>query len=143
MFTIDASVHINALNSAEAGSSASQAFLARIHKEGLPVYSPTLLLVEVAAAVARAFDSPAQGIALAKALRLIPGQAWIALDESLADEAGALGAELRLRGADAIYAAVARRYKTTLVTTDQQQIQRLSKILDVRQPAEVAISSSR
>jgi predicted nucleic acid-binding protein len=137
MYTIDASVHINALNPAEAGSAGSQAFLTRVHKEGSPVFSPALLLVEVAAAVARAFDSPAQGIALAKALRLIPGQTWVALDEELAGEASTLGAEHRLRGADAVYAAVARHYKTTLVTADQQQIQRLSQFLDVRRPDEV------
>ncbi|OGO27682.1 MAG: hypothetical protein A2Z16_05435 [Chloroflexi bacterium RBG_16_54_18] len=137
MFTIDASVHINAINPSEAGSTESQAFLSLVRERTLPVVSPTLLLVEVAAAVARAFDNPAQGIALSQALRLLPGHTWIPLDDLLAGEASRLGAEHRLRGADAVYAAVARRYQTTLVTVDRQQLSRLSPILKVQQPGEV------
>jgi len=137
VFTIDASVHINAIHPTEAGSAASQAFLAHIHQQSLTVFSPTLLLVEVAAAIGRVFNNPAQGIALSQALRLLPGNTWIPLDDGLADEASRLGAEQRLRGADAVYAAVARRYRTTLVTVDRQQIERLSPILDVRKPGEV------
>jgi predicted nucleic acid-binding protein len=137
VFTIDASVHINAIHSTEAGSAASQTFLAHIHLQSLPVFSPTLLLVEVAAAIGRVFNNPEQGTALSQALRLLPGNTWIPLDDGLADEASRLGAEQRLRGADAVYAAVARRYRTTLVTVDRQQIERLSRILDVRRPGEV------
>jgi predicted nucleic acid-binding protein len=137
VFTIDASVHLNALNPNEDGSTESQAFLARIYQDGLPVYSPTLLLVEVAAAIARVFNNPAQGIALSQALRLLPGNTWIPLDDVLADEASRLGAEQRLRGSDAVYAAVARRHQTTLVTVDRQQLERLSPILRVRKPGEV------
>lgn len=54
MFTIDASVYINALNLAEAGSADSQAFLDHVYRRGVAVVEPVLLLVEVAAAVARA-----------------------------------------------------------------------------------------
>jgi predicted nucleic acid-binding protein len=136
MFTIDASVHINALNPTEAGSAESQAFLAKVYQQALPVYSPTLLWVEVAAALARVFDSSAQGIALAQALRILPGHIWIPLDEELAGEACLMAAEHRLRGADAIYAAVAHRYRTTLVTTDQQQINRLRSFLSVCLPSD-------
>jgi len=138
MFTIDASVHINALNREEAGSAESQAFLERVHQHPFPVFSPTLLLVEVAGAVARVFDDSAQGIALAQAVRHLPGQIWVPLDDHLAEEALQLAAEHRLRGSDAVYAAVARRYSTTLVTLDQQQPeQRLAEVLTTRYPAEV------
>ncbi len=137
MFTIDPSVHINALNPTEAGSAESQAFLAKVYQQALSVYSPTLLWVEVAAAIARAFDNSAQGIALAQALQILPGYIWVPLDEELAGEACLIAAEHRLRGADAVYAAVARRYQTTLVTTDQQQINRLRAFLSVRLPSEV------
>jgi predicted nucleic acid-binding protein len=136
MFTIDASVHLNALNAAEEGSSESQAFLAQVSQKAWPVFSPTLLLVEVASAVGRVFENPAQGIALSQALRLLPGHIWIPLDDMLADEASRLGAELRLRGADAVYAAVAKHYKTILVTMDRQQLARLTEILDVLSPVQ-------
>lgn len=137
MFTIDTSVHINALNRAEPGSSESQAFLAYVQRHLLPIFSPTLLVVEIAAAVARVFDDSARGVALAQALRLIPGQVWVPLDDLLAEEASRLAAEYRLRGADAVYAAVALRHNTTLVTLDRQQLERLSGALTVRRPVDV------
>jgi len=58
-------------------------------------------------------------------VRDLPGQHWIPLDDDLAEQAARLAAERRLRGADAVYAAVARCYGTTLVTQDRQQLQRL------------------
>ena len=136
MFTVDASVHVNALNSVEAGSSESQALLERIHRRPWPVYSPTLLLVEVAAAVARVLDDTGQGVAMAQGVKGLPGQMWVPLDDALAGEAGWLAAEHRLRGADAVYGAVARRYGTTLVTRDREQLDRLRSVLPVMTPAE-------
>lgn len=136
IFVLDASVHLNALNPAEAGSGQSQALLERIFSKPWPVFSPTLLLVEVAAAVARVFNDPGRGMAIARALRGLPGQTWVALDEDLAQEAARLAAEHHLRGADSVYAAVARQYGATLVTLDRQQLERLSPALPVLTPAE-------
>jgi predicted nucleic acid-binding protein len=132
-FTIDADVHLNALNPAEEGSAVSQELLRRVHQPPAgqdtspphEVVSPTLLVVEIAAAVARVFDDTVRGKDLASAVRDLPAQTWIALDASLAEEASAVGAELRLRGADAVYAAVARGARTHLVTRDRQQLERL------------------
>jgi len=136
MFVLDASVHLNALNPAEAGSAESQVFLERLFGKPWPVLSPTLLLVEVAAAVARIFNDPARGQAMAQVIHGLPGQVWVALDESLAWEAVRLAAEHRLRGADGVYAAVARRYGAILVTLDRQQLERLRASLEVLTPAE-------
>ncbi len=136
MFTVDASVHINALKATEDGSPESQAFLERLHSRPWPVLSPTLLLIEIAAAATRALGDVEQGLALAQAVRNLPGQIWIPLDELLADEAMHLAAELRLRGADAVYAAVARCYGTKLITRDRQQLERLRPVLPVLTPDE-------
>ena len=129
MFTVDASVHLNALNAAEPGSSRSQAFLEKLHRRPWPVHSPTLLLVEIAGAVARAEDDPARGIALSRAIESLPGQIWIPLDAVLAPLAASLAAERRLRGADAVYASVARRHASFLVTRDREQLDRLPPIV--------------
>ncbi len=136
MFTIDTSVYINALNPAEAGSLDSQAFLSYVFQNGLSVFSPTLLLVEVAAGVARAFNDTYRGVAMAQAVRGLPGQVWLPLDDLLAEESAHLGAKYRLRGADAVYAAVASRQGAVLVTLDKQQLQRLPAIITVEQPAQ-------
>jgi predicted nucleic acid-binding protein len=55
----------------------------------------------------------------------------------LGAEAAQLGAEARLRGADAVYAAVARRFGTILVTRDRQQLERLGPLLSVVTPEEL------
>ena len=140
MFTIDASVHVNALNRAEAGSGESQAFLEFVSKRSVPVFSPTVLLVEVATTIARVFNDPAKGIAFAQVIHRLPGQVWVPLDEITALEAGRLGAIHGLRGADAVYAAIAHRHRSTLITLDRQQLERLSPILRTQQPIEALIS---
>ena len=137
MFTIDASVHLNALNPKEAGSLESQALLERIHQNMMLIYSPTLLLVELAAGIARVFNDASQGVAMAQAVRWLPGYVWVPLDDALAEEAVQLGAKLRLRGADAVYAAVAHHYQATLITLDQQQLGRLSSDVKVQKPGEI------
>jgi predicted nucleic acid-binding protein len=107
MYTIDASVHVSALNPAEADSATSQAFLALVRQYRVPLFCPTLLLVEVAA-VARAIDDTDRAVALAEALRDLPNQTLVPLDEALADRAVALAVTARLRDTDAVYAAVAQ-----------------------------------
>ena len=136
MFTIDASVHVNALNPIEEGSPESQAFLEQVFRRPWPVFSPTLLVVEVAAAVARVFGDAGQEIAMARVVWGLPGQIWVPLDKALAKEASRLAAEHRLRGADAVYAAVARRYGATLVTRDGQQLDRLRPAVSALIPVE-------
>ena len=73
---------------------------------------------------------------MAQAVQGLPGQIWINLDDSLTEEAIQLATEHRLRGADAVYAAVARRYGTTLVTWELQQLNRLQSILPVLTPTQ-------
>jgi predicted nucleic acid-binding protein len=135
MFTIDASVYISALNPEEEGSSASQVFLQHVSRGPVPVFSPTLLLVELYAAAARIWDTE-QAQEMAQAVRGLPGQLWIPLDEAWAEESGHVAARHRLRGSDAVYAAVARRYGATLITLDRQQWERLRPAIPVQTPAE-------
>ncbi len=137
MYTLDASVHISALNPTEADSVSSQAFLAQVQRQRLPLFCPTLLLVEIAAAVARAFGEVERAVVLATALRGWSNQTLVSLDEALTDRAVNLAARARLRGADAIYAAVAQRYGTTLVTLDRQQLERLPPLVKTARPGDV------
>jgi len=135
-YTIDASVLTNALNSREQGSQESQKFLARIEQENCEIICPTLLIPEVAAALSRALGDHKKGMAFALAVRDLPDLTLVALDEPLAVAAAELAARHRLRGADAVYAAVAEQYQTTLVTNDRQQLEWLSGILPVVRPAQ-------
>jgi predicted nucleic acid-binding protein len=125
MYTLDASVHISALNPHEPESSASQALLRLLHDRQVPLFCPTLLPVEVAAALARTVDDAVQAVALATLVRDWPNQTLVPLDGGLMDRATDLAASSRLRGADAVYAAVAQQLGTTLITLDRQQLERL------------------
>jgi predicted nucleic acid-binding protein len=136
IYTLDASVHINALNAQEAGSKASQAFLERVEHENLEMVCPSLLIPEMAAALARAFDNNEKSLALALAIQHLPNLTLVSLDEPLAASAAEMAALYRLRGADAVYAAVAKLHQATLVTMDHQQLERLTGVLPVMQPAQ-------
>lgn len=135
-YTIDASVHINSLNENEPEFGDSQAFLARAEREHLEMICPTLLVTEIAAALSRAFDDEEKGMAFAMAVRDLPNLRLVSLDDSLAVAAAELAARHRLRGADAVYAAVAKQYQATLITNDRQQLERLSGVLPVKRPTQ-------
>ena len=129
MFTVDASVHLNALNPSEKGSKQSQSFLGRLHRRPWPVSSPTLLLVEIAGALARVRKETERAIEMSRMVRSLPGQVWIPLDDALAEICAELAARHGLRGADAVYAGVARRERCMLVTRDTEQLERLPPVV--------------
>jgi predicted nucleic acid-binding protein len=137
VYTVDASVHVSALNPTEADSAGSRAFLARVQQEHTPLFCPTLLLVEIAAAVARTLGDAERAVALTEVIRSWPGQTLVPLDEALASRAADLAATVQLRGGDAVYAAVAQQYSTTLVTLDRQQLERLPPLVKTARPSDL------
>ena len=136
MFTVDASVHVNATDPTEAGSLQSEEFLTALGTRHLAVFAPTFVLVEVATAVARKTNDAAEGVTAAHRIRGLPAHTWVPVDDLLAEEAVQLGTQCRLRGADAVYAAVAKRHGCKLVTRDQQQLDRLKDALTCLTPEE-------
>ncbi len=135
MLTIDSSVHVSGIVLREPKSRESVHLLDRLKDGTIRVVAPTLVLTEVAASVARITNSATEGLSAAYAMRVFPGHVLVPIDESLADEAAALAVSCRLRGADAIFAAVALRYRTTLVTLDREQLERLSSVIPVVTPS--------
>jgi predicted nucleic acid-binding protein len=120
-YTIDASVFVNAFNPHETGHTGSLAILTAVQKRGDPVIVPTLLLPEVAAAVSRASGDSAGALEYARAAAGLSHLTLVTLSPTMARHAAELAATHRLRGADAVYVAVARRYATTLVSRDGEQ----------------------
>lgn len=82
---------------------------------------PTLLLPEIASAVARASDDSGASLEYATATAALPHLMLVSLSPAMARQASQLASTHRLRGADAVYVAVARRYATTLVSRDEEQ----------------------
>jgi predicted nucleic acid-binding protein len=137
LYTVDASVFLNAFNPYEEGYQDSHRLLARLQAGAVPVIVPTLLLPEVAAAVSRGREDEKLARQFATALSRLPHLVWVSLEETLAQQAADVAARYCLRGGDAVYAAVALRFGSTLVTLDQEQRQQVDAVLTTRYPAEV------
>jgi len=135
--TIDASVFLNAFNPAEPHHRESSALMKNIRAGGIPVVAPTLVLPEVAAAIARAVGDAESARQFADHLRDLPGLILVALDEDLAMLAAQMASEYRLRGSDAVYGAVALRFGSPIVTLDREQYTRLKPVIASRLPAEM------
>jgi predicted nucleic acid-binding protein len=134
--TVDASVFLNALARSEAGHAASERLLAHLEAEAAPIVAPTLLITEIAAAIGRGQQDPVFALETAQDVSRLKHLTLISLDSRLAEEAASIAATQRLRGSDAVYAAVALRFNATLVTRDREQRERLGAVLDARYPEE-------
>lgn len=132
--TVDASVFVNALSPDEDGSDESSEFITQLKHEGVAFVQPTLFIPEVVASIARKQESAEIGIEILHELRKIPKLTLIDLDNDFADFASEVAANNRLRGSDAVYAAVTLRFGTELITLDIEQLERLPKVVPVRAP---------
>jgi len=136
-FTVDVSVFLNAFNPYEEGHEESKAVLAGMQEDSIPIIVPNLLRVEAAAAVARGHGDPKLAQRFAEPLLRLPHLVVVALDDRLAATAAGLAADHRLRGADAVYGAVALRFGSALLSRDQEQIDRLAEVVPTFHPRSV------
>ena len=138
-YTVDASVFLNAFNPYETGHDESRRLLAHMQERATPIIVPTLLLPEVAAAVSRGRDDDELARQFAAALGRLPHLVLVPLDTTLAQQAADIAAQYRLRGSDAVYAAVALRFGSTLITLDREQRERVAASVPARYPAEILV----
>jgi len=135
-YTVDASVFLNGFNPYEPGHEESQRLLALLQERAAPIIVPTLLLPEVAAAIGRGRQDSDLARGFASALGRLPHLMLVPLDTSLAQQAADVAAQHFLRGSDAVYAAVALRFGSTLITLDREQRERIMDVIPARGPAE-------
>ena len=135
MYTVDASVWVNGSNPAEPGHALSRALLNTLAARAIPLILPWLVLPEVAGAISRSRRDPLRGAAFAQTLAHLPHVAFVQLDDTNAGAVAALAARVGLRGADALYAAVAQAHSTTLISLDREHHTRLVGIVPVLTPA--------
>lgn len=134
IYTVDASVFLNAFLANEPGHASSFRFLARLRDHAIPIVVPTLLLPEVAAAIARGQADAVLAQQFAAAIERLPHLVLIPLDTTLSRQAADVAAEHRLRGSDAVYVAVALRFGSILVTRDREQRERVAAVLSTCSP---------
>lgn len=134
MAVIDASVYIAVVNAHEESHERCLHWLQQAVAEELPLWAPSIMLAEVAAALARGLQDSSKGMDAvmllrnSKVIRLQP------VSVALAERAAQIASEQKIRGCDAVYVALAAQLGQPLVTLDRQQHARGGKIVQVLEP---------
>src|SRR5262245_51697526 len=116
MFTIDASVWMSSFDPLDPHHTFSRDLVLLLRDRNLPVFVPNLVFVEIAGAIRRRRGNQEEAEALSNSVRFAPNLLPVILDEPLDQQASRLAAQQALRGADAVYAAVAVQFECTLVS---------------------------
>ncbi len=118
---VDASVWVSRLVAVDEHHRETVDWFERRQREASLLVVPALMPPEVAGAIARRLRDGRLARRAVEHLLRLPTLRLVTLDRHLADDAVDLAADLRLRGADATYVAVARRLGLPLVTWDREQ----------------------
>lgn len=124
MLTIGADVFVSARVLTEIHHSDSDGFLNRAVQKAIDIFCPTLVVPEVTSALARSSGDTRLARAAVSQIGSFPYLSLIELTEGRALLAAAVAVTQRLRGADAVYVAVAQEYGTTLITWDVELLTR-------------------
>lgn len=133
---VDASVWIGYLLSSDVHHVPCVTWLDECLLAGTRITVPTIALPEVAGAIARRTGLESTGFAAIAWIEGLPRVDTIELDDGLARASARLAASLRLRGADAVYVALAARLGLPLVTWDQELLERAAGRIEARVPGD-------
>lgn len=122
MVVVDASVWVSRLVSRDVHHDTSRRWLEQYTEQGGRIVTPALLLPEVAGAIARRTGESKLANRVVNQLQRLPHLQLVAIDQRLGQAAARLAANLGLRGADAVYVAVAEQLMIPLLTWDNEQI---------------------
>jgi predicted nucleic acid-binding protein len=126
-FTIDASVFVSAARPSEELYHMSYMFLQKA--KGEVIFCPTLVLSECGAAIARPTGDALISRKLVSLVKNFPGMIQVPLSLSLAIRSAEIAIENRLRGADAVYVAVAEYFDAILISWDEEMLRRSPDLL--------------
>jgi len=121
---VDASVWVSSLRHQDVNNEASRLWMEKYINQGGRLIAPTVLLVEVAAAISRRTGESNLAHEAVRTLISANSMQFIPMDSTLVQEAVNVAADLQLRAGDAIYVAVARNLNLPLVSWDKEQLQK-------------------
>lgn len=127
---VDASVWVARLIAQDAFHDRSRNWLDGQQEHGVQFVAPTLLLVEVAAAISRRTGDGELAKQAVEALQALPDLRLVEMDQSVIQSAVNAGADFGVRGADAIYIAVAQQLTLPLATLDKDQLERARGLVE-------------
>jgi predicted nucleic acid-binding protein len=134
ILTIDASVFVAAARPQESHYSVSRQFLRQARSQNATVFCPTLVLPECAAAIVRPTGDRALAEELVALIAGFPELHLVSLDPPLAHQAVQVATHHRLRGADSVYVAVASAADASLITWDDEMLDRGAGVVTTRTP---------
>ncbi len=127
---VDASIWVARLIDGDVFHSISRQWLDKQRDKGMSFLAPTLLLVEVAAAISRRTGSSDLAQRAIDALENLPNLRLIDMDHKVVQTAIRVGVDLGVRGADAFYIAIAQNLNLPLATLDKDQCERGSQLVE-------------
>jgi predicted nucleic acid-binding protein len=134
MAVMDTSVYVTLINPREAAHEATWAWYIGTVRAGESIVASVIMLAEVAAALSRGIND--RDLAHRAVRRLLHSRTigLVPVTLALARQAAAIAADYRLRGCDAVFVALAQQRADTLITLDQQQLDRGSVVVTTRKP---------
>lgn len=133
---VDASVWVAAFLTHDSHHAEAAGFLRKMVEDGVPVTAPLLVLPEVAGAVGR---QTASTVLADKTIAFLRAQPWLQmapLNDAIALMAASIAAQQRLRGADAVYVALAAQEDGILITLDREMLTRAPPSVRAVTPSE-------
>ncbi len=131
---VDACVWVAAFMSRETHHAQAAELVRQLVHLQSRVNLPTLTLAEVVGAIARRSDS----LEVAPVIKqFLLSQSWIeqtSIDAALGEKAASIAMRYRLRGADAVYVALAVARKEPLITLDTEILERAREVAEVLTP---------
>jgi predicted nucleic acid-binding protein len=131
---IDASVWVSTLLTQDSHHARADAWVKGYSRGGGIFTAPNILAIEVAAAVSRQTKNILDAQAAARQLYTVAFMRLVPMDQALVDEAADLAASLGLRGADALYVALAKQLGIPLASFDNQQLTLPRRIIQTIRP---------
>lgn len=143
MPVVDASVWVSLCHLRDSHHATCAKWLERLLVDGTPLLAPTLLVVELGAALRRLTGDPVLAAEAVSELDESGILELVPLSGERARRAAALASRTALRGADAVYVELARERGSALVTLDRQQLERGASVVNVALPSEDPLERTR
>lgn len=137
MYVLDSSVWVSHFVVADVFHELSAGFVNSLVKQRPQLASPSLLLPELGGAVSRRSGNSRLADSIVALVQNLPYIHLVPLDERLAQNSASLAVRLELKGADAVYLALAQDVDVPLVTWDDEMLKRGSLVHTVHQPSDL------
>lgn len=134
MIVVDASVWMSSFVDGEIGHLSSRRFLRNVVTIRETIAGPGVLLAEVGGALARRLNDSAAAKAVIANIMADRSVRLFEVDRALFHSSAQTAADLKIRGYDAVYVALARELQAPLVTWDREQLVRAATFAETMTP---------